>query len=174
MTEITKCLNEWNAIIEALGQGKQSILIRKYSTTLNQFLLYPTKTYSTKENYLDFFKKEYRTFVKENLLPNSDKNKKYEVKYLAKVVSVKTVTNRFGRFDNYHIWNKKHISSYFKNKKANLWLLRIYKLDEPQYLSRSHGITYANVNKEINIDNISPVVSDDDFEDLKKDILNKF
>ncbi len=29
MTEISKCLNEWNATIEALGQGKQTILIRK-------------------------------------------------------------------------------------------------------------------------------------------------
>jgi hypothetical protein len=27
MSEISKCLNEWNATIEALGQGKQSILI---------------------------------------------------------------------------------------------------------------------------------------------------
>ena len=27
MSEITKCLNEWNATIEALGQGKQTILI---------------------------------------------------------------------------------------------------------------------------------------------------
>ena len=25
METITKCLNEWNATIEALGQGKQSI-----------------------------------------------------------------------------------------------------------------------------------------------------
>ena len=29
MSGITKCLNEWNATIEALGQGKQTILIRK-------------------------------------------------------------------------------------------------------------------------------------------------
>ena len=28
MSEITKCLNEWNATLEALGQGKQTILIR--------------------------------------------------------------------------------------------------------------------------------------------------
>ena len=27
MVEITKCINEWNATIEALGQGKQTILI---------------------------------------------------------------------------------------------------------------------------------------------------
>ena len=38
MSEITKCLNEWNATLEALGQGKQTILIRKYGTTLNEFL----------------------------------------------------------------------------------------------------------------------------------------
>ena len=29
MNEITKCVNEWNATIEALGQGKQTILIKK-------------------------------------------------------------------------------------------------------------------------------------------------
>lgn len=38
----TKCLNEWNATIEALGQGKQTILIRKYDTTLKEFLFFPT------------------------------------------------------------------------------------------------------------------------------------
>ena len=27
MSEITKCVNEWNATLEALGQAKQSILI---------------------------------------------------------------------------------------------------------------------------------------------------
>ncbi|WP_369829823.1 DUF1802 family protein [Methanobrevibacter sp. 87.7] len=42
MSKITKCLNEWNATIEALGQGKQTILIRKYNTSLKEFLLYPT------------------------------------------------------------------------------------------------------------------------------------
>ena len=53
MMEITKCLNEWNATIEALGQGKQTILIRKYGTTLNKFLLYPTNSYANKDDVLD-------------------------------------------------------------------------------------------------------------------------
>lgn len=43
---IKKCLNEWNATIEALGQGKQTILIRNYNTTVKEFLLYPTVSYS--------------------------------------------------------------------------------------------------------------------------------
>ncbi|MGZ7136043.1 MAG: DUF1802 family protein [Methanobacterium sp.] len=41
MKTINKCLKEWNAIIEALGQGKQSILIRYYKTYIKEFLLYP-------------------------------------------------------------------------------------------------------------------------------------
>jgi hypothetical protein len=35
--EITKCLNEWNATIEALGQGKQTILIRKYGISIDKY-----------------------------------------------------------------------------------------------------------------------------------------
>lgn len=172
--ETTKCLNEWNAVIEALGQGEQSILIRRYSTTLNEFLLYPTITYATKEEYPSYFKDEYVDFVKDNILPNKNDEKKYEVKYLAKVEEVKTVSSRMvSRYNDYHIWNKKHINSYFQNKKANIWLLRIYELNKPEYLSRTQGIIYANVNKKINIDNLTPIVSDDDFKDLKEEILNK-
>ena len=67
MTEITKCLNEWNATIEALGQGKQTILIRRYGTTLKEFLLYPTVSYANKEDILDSFQDQ--NFAKSNLLP---------------------------------------------------------------------------------------------------------
>ena len=42
MSEITNCIKEWNATIESVGQGKQTILIRKYNTTLKEFLFYPT------------------------------------------------------------------------------------------------------------------------------------
>ncbi len=65
MTHITKCLNEWNATIEAIGSKKQSILIRKYNTTLNDFLLYPTVSYTLKDNFTDSFKDEYKSFVQE-------------------------------------------------------------------------------------------------------------
>ena len=62
MVEITKCINEWNATIEALGQGKQTILIRKYGTTLKKFLLYPTISYANKDDILDLFQD--KEFVK--------------------------------------------------------------------------------------------------------------
>ena len=87
MVEITKCLNDWNATVEALGQGKQSILIRKTGTTLKEFLLYPTVSDANKDDYLDSFKESEKEFVKKYTLPNA-KDKKYEVKYYATVEDV--------------------------------------------------------------------------------------
>ena len=60
----TKCLNEWNATIEALGNGKQTVLIRKYGTSLKGFLLYPTVSYANKDDVLDSFQEEYKSFEK--------------------------------------------------------------------------------------------------------------
>ena len=97
MSEITKCINEWNATIEALGQGKQTILIRKYGTTLNEFLLYPTVSYANKDDVLDSFQD--KSFVKDNLLPASE-DKKYEVKYYATVEEViEKSSERIGAFN---------------------------------------------------------------------------
>ena len=109
MSSITKCLNDWNATVEALGQGKQTLLIRTTGTTLKEFLLYPTVSYANKDDYLDSFKSSMRDFVEENTLPSGD-GKAYEVKYYATVEDVfETPVSRIGKFNNYHIWTKKHV-----------------------------------------------------------------
>ena len=172
MVKITKCLNDWNATVEALGQGKQTILIRKNSTTLKEFLLYPMVSYANKEDYLDSFKESEKDFVKKNTLPNVE-DKSYEVKYYATVEDVfETPVSRIGKFNNYHIWTKKHVSGYFNTKNANIWLLRVYELDEPVYCGRSRGMVFANVNKEIELKG-KPVINDKDFKKLKDELLNK-
>jgi len=126
MTKITKCLNDWNATIEALSNKEQTILLRKTSTTQKEFLLYPTVSYAKKDNVLDLFKGKYQDFVKNNLLPNEEDGK-YEVNYYARVEdSFKTPVSRIGKYNNYLIWTKKHVSSYFNSNQANLWLLRVY------------------------------------------------
>ena len=167
---ITKCLNEWNATIEALGQGKQSILIRKYGTNVTDFLLYPTVSYALKDDYLDSFQEDYKDFVKNNTYPNK-KDSKIEVKYYAKVEKVvEKSSSRIGTLNNYHIWTGDHVKSYLGNSKAQIWILRVYELDEPQYLTRTRGMKYANVDKEISIENLKPILSDDDFEKIIKGI----
>ena len=171
MTKITKCLNEWNATIEALGQGKQTILIRKYDTTLKEFLLYPTISYANKENILDSFQEDCKNFVKDNLLPAGE-NRTYEVKYYATVeeVIVKS-SSRIGAFNKFHIWTREHVKEYLGRKEAKIWILRVYKLDEPQMLKRSNGMLYANVEKAVKLEG-KPVISDAEFDKLKEEILN--
>lgn len=167
---ITKCLNEWNATIEALGQGKQSILIRKYGTNVNEFLLYPTVSYVLKDNYLDSFQDNYKEFVKENSLPNK-KDSKFEIKYFAKVEEVVEKSSaRIGSLNDYHIWTRDHVKSYLGNSKAQVWILRVYELDEPRYLSRTRGMRYANVDEEVKLGNLKPVLSDNEFEKILKGI----
>lgn len=167
---ITKCLNEWNATIEALGQGKQSILIRKYGTNVDDFLLFPTVSYALKDNYLDSFQEDYKDFVRENALPNK-KDSKFEVKYYAKVEKVvEKSSTRIGSLNNYHIWTRDHVKSYLGNSKAQVWILRVYELESPQYLNRTREMRYANVDMEVKLDDLKPVLSDSEFESILKGI----
>ena len=166
--EITKCLNEWNAIIEALGQGKQTILIRKNITNLNEFLLYPTTTYAKKSEILDSFKD--KEFVKSNLLPNGDEG--YEVKYYVTVEEVINIPpTKIDAFDKFHIWTQDHVKNYLRRYDAKVWILRTYKLNNPEILKRSWGMMYSNVEKPVQLEG-KPVLSDAEFNKLKEDILN--
>lgn len=171
MSEITKCINEWNATIEALGQGKQTILIRKYGTTLNEFLFYPTISYANKDDVLDSFQDDCKTFVKDNLLPTGE-NRTYEIKYYATVEEVISKSStRIGSFNKFHIWTRDHVKDYLGRKEANIWILRVYKLNKPQMLKRSNGMLYANVNKPVKLEG-TPVLSDEEFNKIKNEILN--
>ena len=167
--ELTKCINEWNATIEALGQGKQSILIRKYGTSINEFLLYPTTSYANKDDVLDSFQD--KEFVKNNLLPTGE-NRTYEVKYYATVEEViDKPSSRICAFNKFHIWTRDHVKDYLGRKEAKIWVLRVYELDEHQMLKRSNGMLYANVNKPVKLEG-EPVIPDKEFNKLKQEILN--
>ena len=103
MEKTNKSLKEWNAIVEALGQGIQSIIIRKNPTHAKGFLLYPTFSYTLKEDFLNNFKEEFQEFVKENAYLT--KAGKTEIKYFAKVEKViEKSPSQISSFDKYHVW----------------------------------------------------------------------
>ena len=80
-------MKEWNATIEALGQGKQTTLIRNYKTNVKEFLLYPTVSYTLKDDYLDSYQEEYQDFVRSKSLPDK-KEDKVLIKYFASVEKI--------------------------------------------------------------------------------------
>jgi len=166
-----KCLKEWNATIEALGQGKQTILIRSYSTTSDGFLLYPTVSYANKDNFLEGFQTEYQSFVEENAIPDK-KGDKVAIKYYATVEKIVEKTpSSVSRLQKDYIWTSEHVRNYLKGKKAQVWVLRVYKLKEPYMAEPTPGaIKYANLKKEVSLKNIEPVLSDSVFNDILKGI----
>ncbi|MFA0832633.1 MAG: DUF1802 family protein [Methanobacterium formicicum] len=161
--ETTKCINEWNATIEALGQGKQTILIRKYRTLQKDFLFYPTVSYAAKDDYLQSFQKKYRKFVEDNALPKKDGNGT-EIKYYAKVDKViEKPSNRIGGLSKDHIWTNEHVKSYLGSNKAQIWILRVYRLKETVMAEHGGGQTYVNLKKPVSLDRIEPVLNDKEF-----------
>ncbi|MDZ4171330.1 MAG: DUF1802 family protein [Methanobacteriaceae archaeon] len=172
MESITKCLNEWNATLEALGQGKQTILIRKYNTSVEKFLLYPTTSYANKDDYLNSFKKENQSLARKNALPKENGSKK-EVKYFATVEKViEKPSSRIGTLNKFHIWTNEHVKSYIGSGKAYVWVLRVYELEKPVIVDRTKGMLYANVSKEVPLEG-KPVLNDVEFSKILSEIENK-
>lgn len=174
--ECKKGFKEWNAIVEALGEGKQSILIRAYSTTIKEFLLYPTFSYANKDDYLTRFKKNDQRFVEEHALPLK-KDDQVEIKYYAKIEKIiERSPARIGSVDKMHIWSKDHVKTYLKNKKAFIWALRVYKLKQPIFAERNNGMLFANLKKGASLDGMEPIITDKDLEKIISIIrcLNEF
>lgn len=172
MEKTNKCLKEWNAVIEALGQGKQTILIRKYKTSLDKFLLYPTVHYTRKGNYLDSFKKACIPFVEDNSIPSKEGDKT-EIKYIATVEGViEKPVQKIRGLQKYFIWTTEHVKSYLNNRNANVWLLRVYTLPKPYMAEPTPGpIRYANLKEEVSLRGIKPVLDDNEFSKIAKQIL---
>lgn len=163
MKSTHKCLKEWNATIEALGQGKQSILIRNYKTNVTEFLLYPTVNYVLKDNYLESFQEDYHDFVQSNSLPEK-KGDKVLIKYFASVEQI--VEKPVSRIPSgkHYIWTRDHVKNYMTGKTAYIWILRVYKLKEPYWAEPTPGaIRYANLKEEVSLEGMESVLTDSQF-----------
>lgn len=167
MESVKKAIKEWNAVVEALGQGKQSILIRKFYTTNREFLLYPTFSYAIKDDYLNMFKEDYKSFVEENVLPLK-KDDEVQIKYYASVDKIleKSAVS-MGKLNNMHMWTNNHVKSYLENKKGYVWLLRVYELQEPIFGEKNMGMVFANLKKGASLDGMKPVISDNEFKEIE-------
>lgn len=121
MEKINKCLKEWNATIEALGQGKQSILIRNYKTNVTKFLLYPTVSYASKDNYLESFQSKHQDFVEKNALPKKNGNNVL-IKYYATLEKI--IEKPVSRIpsEEHFIWTRDYVENYMTGKIAFIWI----------------------------------------------------
>lgn len=165
MKTTSKCLKEWNATIEALGQGKQTILIRTYRTNIDEFLLYPTVSYALKDDYLNSFQKKYHQFVEEHSLPNKEGDKT-EIRYFATLEKILETPTRRIPSEEFYIWTRDHVKSYLNGRRAYIWVLRVHRLMEPYMAPPTRGaIIYANLKEKVPVEETEPVISDEKFQE---------
>ena len=169
MKSTEKCLKEWNAIVEALGHGKQTILIRKYKTNLKEFLLYPTVSYTNENDYLKSFQEKHHSFVEKYSFPHKE-GEKTEIKYFATVEKILERPPRIIPSENFYIWRRGHVKSYLNGKNAYIWVLRVYRLKKPYMADLAYGPgVYANLKERVSLKGAEPVLTDKEFsETLEK------
>lgn len=173
MNRIKNCTKEWNATVEALGQGIQTILIRTYPTHHKKLLLCPTFTYTLKDDYFNKFKREYLNFVKENSIRNTQDNK-MEIKYYIEIEKIIELPNeKLEMMDEFYIWTTEHVKSYLKFKNPYIWILRVHELPKNYLLNRRRGMRFSILETEIPLEYIKPVIDDNEFSEINNKIENR-
>ena len=171
-------LKEWCAVVDALGNGMQTIMIRKYLPAHNEFFLYPTYGFSKRRNYLDlYFQEQHHDFVRQSV--EAKEKGRTEIRYYALISDVIRVRREnFGKLRNlakYYIWSPDHVMNYFKDEKvkdAYIWVIRVYKIPKPQSINDlgRGGVRYVYLPTGISTAGTIPIIDDAEFQSLTGEI----
>jgi hypothetical protein len=175
-------LKEWDVVCEALGSGRQVIVIRKGGIAEGtgglrfeheEFVLLPT-----------FFHQQ-----SERVVPEADfaarqggregERESVEVRHAATLVWHKLVTDRavLGRLQDFHILTPEEVETRFVQKPApgvQVALLRVYRLDPPQHVAwqKSFGgcRSWAEMDTDLETCSRVSVLSDERFAELEEQL----
>ncbi len=135
---MTLAFKEWSYIVDALGKGKQSIILRKggideengeFNLKGKKFILFPTLFHQAKE------------LIKEDWLPQLEGEKfqlapnKIRLDFFAEVVATRVISDWviLQKLYEQHAWKQEIISERFNRweKNVHLLILQVYKLEQP-------------------------------------------
>jgi hypothetical protein len=132
-------LKEWAFIVDALGKGKQNIILRKggiaedggeFKIQAKKFLLFPTQFHQT----TDLIKPDWLPFLDGNRFRIDDHTVKVE--YFAEVVDSKIVTQieAVKKLEMYHAWSDSVVEERFNrwDKSVHVMIVQVFKLLEPR------------------------------------------
>jgi hypothetical protein len=138
---MTLAFKEWSYIVDALGKGRQNIILRKggiaedegeFMVRRNKFLLFPTLFHQAKEQ------------IKESWLPFLDgekyhsENGKVRIDFFAELAEKKLITdwNIVRKLSPFHAWKESIVEERFNrwDKNMHLLIVQIYKLKEPMII----------------------------------------
>jgi hypothetical protein len=120
---------EWSCIVDALGKGKQSIILRKggisedgsgdFELKGKQFILFPTLFHQSDE----MIKPDWMPFLSDTKFHNQ--TGKVLIKYYAQVADVQVLTDwdKVTKLNAYHAWNETVVKERFERWGNNIHLL---------------------------------------------------
>ena len=120
---------EWACIVDALGKGKQSIILRKggiheegsgdFELKGKQFILFPTQFHQADE----MIKPNWRAFLSDTRFHTTDG--KVDIKYYVQVADVQVITDweTLKKLDLFHAWKEDIIKERFERWGNNIHLL---------------------------------------------------
>lgn len=181
----TIALREWAGVIDAMGNGTQTIMVRSFVPKHNIFFLYPTYSYYTAKKHIPAlfeskFQQQYLQLAKDSAERTSAQAKDFlgEFKYFAEVeqvIGLKKSLN-FSKLEPFMIWSADHLAEYAQsNNQLFLWLLRIYKLENTITIGRAAAggpPTYYHHPVPLSTDESKPVLPEDKFQEVSKKILS--
>ena len=161
-----KALKEWATVVKALGEGKQTILIRKgeLKSTYDEFFLYPTFTRQIKDKFKGQFHSDF------DATRTGRAKGKVMIEFYAQIKEVSRVTKskKLLELDSYYIWTSSHVEDYFqktKDEKLYVIILRVFKLPKPAFIEPPGpgSIVWINLPKPISTQGLVPVLKDGEF-----------
>ncbi len=180
-------VKEWSGVIDALGQGRQTVLVRKTLPPSDTFFLYPTFTYcNVYESNPQSFNEKLKVEFQESALRSGQQTRVraqsaclVDFGYFAKIEKVIEVTDWsvLAALSPFYIWTEKHVLEYANQAKNScyVWIIRVYKLNKPIEIGRiSQGgpPSVYHHHEPLSVENAFAVLSDSVFNNTKKEILH--
>lgn len=181
-------IKDWASVVDALGKGVQTLLIRPYPPKNSQFLLYPTFSYfaakQTKpvefDQYFEAKHREAARIAGIHAMNRAQQNAIVDISYFAVVDTVVEVTDKsvYEALQPFFVWSLSHLSEYLTetDKPSHLWLIRTYRLPKPTTVvfegKRGGSLTTYKHAYPISTLGSSPVLTNSQFGKLKTQILS--
>jgi len=171
---------EWAVICQALGEGRQALILRKgglaeatgeFELEHTRFWLFPTYVHQQREG------------IKPEAIPLLEEVESHRppagtirLSHFAEVAGIYHLRDMVGalRIRNLHLWSDETVQARFRYHRPGLYVLpvRVYQAREaieiPDAASYAGCRTWVELERELPIEGATPVLSDQDFDDFRR------